>query len=150
MTMWAGVLAVLVTVAGAEVEVVTRGREECGGLQCGDTCLHPDKDTPHLTTLPTTNVNILLTGDFFNVDFHFIETCSMIYRYGVKCHLCFESRLKSNIRFITAIIIIPECRAKVGCCDDTWDGMGPPLISQLQPEVFHVTVLCCHLHHNLN
>ena len=78
MTMGAGVLtvAVLVSVAGAEVEVVTRGREECGGLQCGDTCLHPDKVThqPHLTT----NVNILLTGDFFNVDFHFIETCSIV------------------------------------------------------------------------
>ena len=59
------VVAVLVTVAGAEVEVVTRGREECGGLQCGDTCLHLDKVThqPHLTT----NVNILLTGDFLSI-----------------------------------------------------------------------------------
>ena len=52
MTMGAGVLAVLVlvSVAGAEVEVVTRGREECGGLQCGDTCLHLDKVT-HLILL---------------------------------------------------------------------------------------------------
>ena len=61
------------------------------------------EDTPHLTA--TANVNILLTGDFFKVDFRFIETCSMINRYGVKCHLCFESRLKSNIRFVTAIIL---------------------------------------------
>ena len=95
---------VLVTVALAEVEVVPRG-QECGGLQCGDTCLHLDKVKILLILLPTTNVNILLTGDFFKVDFRFIETCSMINRYRVKCHLCFESRLKSNIRFVTAIIL---------------------------------------------
>ena len=35
-------MVVLVTVALAEVEVVPRG-QECGGLQCGDTCLHLDK-----------------------------------------------------------------------------------------------------------
>ena len=91
MTMGAGVLVVvmvMVSVAGAEVEVVTRGREECGGLQCGDTCLHPDKVThqPHLTT---TNVNILLTGDFFNVDFHFIETYSIVNDIRSKMSLVF-------------------------------------------------------------
>ena len=96
---------------------------------CGDTCLHLDKVKILLILLPTTNVNILLTGDFFKVDFRFIETCSMINRYRVKCHLCFESRLKSNIRFVTAIILSgwAEPRSRIVMIL----GMAPSHISEL-------------------